>query len=574
MTEIQALDLAGRLKSRMVAKGLLSKDQLRQAAQRAKETKESLGEAIANLGFVTEADLLAFVSGELEIPFLDPREYSPDSGVLELISEEVVRQYHVLPLFKTEDTLTLATADPMNVLALDELQLLAGCKIFPVLSKADHLAEAIEHYYGVWGTGSMEAAITSAVGIMSDGTTPPADDSDSLIRAAQAPPVVRLIDTLISDAVQAKATDIHIEPGREKVQVRYRIDGILGKTASVPKALAPAMVSCIKVITDLDITERRKPQDARMTKNIGRLECDIRVAIVPTIYGEKIVLRLLPSGSAVLTLAGLGLPGAVLRQLEHILKKPEGLLLLVGPTGSGKTTTLSACLQRIPRGEKNVVSIEDPVEYRVEGVNQMQIDLKAGFTFATALRAILRQDPDVILVGEMRDEETASLAVRAAITGHLVLSTLHTNDAASSVARLLDMQVEPYLLASALKGVLSQRLVRAICPKCKEVLPSGDVILEEYGLDPNDHSDLTLYRGAGCSSCGNTGYSGRIAIGEFMPVNSEIVGLIAAKSPSSVIEDAAKRAGLRPIRECGMDKVREGITTLDDVLRVTEDGKA
>jgi type IV pilus assembly protein PilB len=557
----------------MVARGLLTGEQLRQAVDRADEGSVSLGEAIINLGFASEADLMTFISSELEIPFIDPREHSPDPSVLQLIPEDIARLYQVFPLFKTDNTLTVATADALNVLALDDLQLLVKCRISPVLSKADHLLEAIDHHYGVWGVPALQTAIDGAIEGMGGKVLLAEDDAERTARMAKAPPLVQLIDSFISNAVKTRASDIHVEPGREKIRVRYRVDGLLRQIAALPARMALPLVSCIKVLTDMDITERRKPQDARMMRVFGDEQYDIRVSTLPTINGEKVVMRLLPSGPAVPDLEETGLAEPVLRQVERILRKPAGLFLAVGPTGSGKTTTLCACLAKVPRNDKNVLSIEDPVEYQVEGVSQTQIDVKAGITFANTLRTILRQDPDVILVGEMRDEETASLAVRAAITGHLVMSTLHTDDAASTIARLLDMRVEPYLLASALRGVLSQRLIRAICPLCKQALSSEEVILEEYDLNPDDYSGLTFYKGAGCDSCGGIGYSGRIAIGEFMAVNPEIERLIAAKQPSSMIAEIAIRGGMRTIREWGMELVKQGVTTLDEVLRVTEEKK-
>ena len=546
---------------------------MRQAEDHAEKSGISLGEAIIDRGFASEADLMAFVSSELEIPYVDPRKHSPEPAVLQLIPEDVARLYQVFPLSKTNNTLTVATADALNVLALDDLQLLVKCRISPVLSRADQLMEAIDRHYGVWGVAGLQTAIDGAIEGMGGKVFVGEDDAEGTARMAKAPPLVQLIDSFISNAVQIEASDIHIEPGRDKIRVRYRVDGLLRQIAALPIGMALSLVSCIKVMTDLDITERRKPQDARMMRIFGDDRYDIRVSTLPTVHGEKVVMRLLPSGPAVPDLEDTGLAEPVLHQVKRILRRPAGLFLVVGPTGSGKTTTLCACLGKIPRNDRNVISIEDPVEYQVEGVSQTQIDVKVGITFATALRTILRQDPDIILVGEMRDEETASMAVRAAITGHLVMSTLHTDDAASTIARLLDMGVESYLLATALKGVLSQRLVRAICPKCKEALSSNDEILEEYDLNPNDFSGMIFYKGAGCDSCGGTGYRGRIAIAEFMPISFEVERLIAAKRPSSMIAEIAIKEGMRTVREWGLELVKQAVTSLDEVLRVTEERK-
>jgi type IV pilus assembly protein PilB len=470
--------------------------------------------------------------------------YLIDPRVLEAIPEALARKHKVIPLFKLGNTLTVATAYPMNLTALDELRLKSGVTIEPVVATEAEIANALEEYYGAKGHVKelVEGLTQEKVGLK-PGQTP---DLKRLQGLVTEPPVVRLVNLIFSDAIRARASDVHLEPEKEFLKVRFRVDGILHDSTTLPKHLEPAVISRIKIMANLDIAERRKPQDGRLRIGMEGHEVDVRVSVMPSIDGEAVVLRLLDSAGMRIGLESLGMSKELLSKYQELLKRAWGILLVTGPTGSGKTTTLYASLATMNAKERNILTIEDPVEYRLAGVRQIQVNPAVDLTFANGLRSILRQDPDVIMVGEIRDKETAEIAIQAALTGHLVFSTLHTNDAPTAITRLLDMGIEPFLVASSVVGVAAQRLVRVICPECKQP-------------------------GVGCRKCMQTGYKGRIGIFELMVANEELGRMAIAKASTAQLRAYAISKGMKPLREDGMEKVKSGITTQDEVFRVTQE---
>lgn len=553
-----------RVSSLLVKEKLITAEQLGEAQKMSDELGISLGQALVDTAAVSEEDLIAFIARELDIPHIDVSGYAIESEVLKLIPASLARKYMFIPLFKVENTLTVAMADPINVFALDEIRLHANMDISPVLASVDSIRKAIEEYYGT------AESIKQAVEAVGETTfaMPSADISKHKLELITSqPPVIRLVNELILHAINEGASDIHIEPRREFDDLRYRVDGYLHKVSTIPKNMHLAVVSRLKVMADLDITERRVPQDGRIAIEMLGRDVDIRMSTFPTIEGEKVVLRVLDKTRSVTNLSSIGLSDEVLRQVKGLIKRPSGLVLSCGPTGCGKTTTLYTMLDEIRSPDKNIVTLEDPVEYEIQDINQGQINPKAGLTFASGLRTILRQDPDVIMVGEIRDLETAELGIRAVLTGHLVLSTLHTMDAAGATARLIDMGVEPFLVASALMVVIAQRLVRRICPNCKkEYIPSEEMLKLLGVKDPEKH---TFYHGVGCSHCHHLGYKGRTGIFELMPVEDKIRELIMKKAPANDIHQTAVSSGMRTLRDDGLDKVYAGITTLEEVMRET-----
>jgi type IV pilus assembly protein PilB len=453
--------------------------------------------------------------------------------------------------------------DPLNVVALDDIARATGMQIQPVVSTEQDVMRAIERQYG------MSSTIEEAVKNLEPFEEHEASAAQ-MERLAEETPVVKFVATIITQAVHEGASDIHIEPDADLLRVRYRVDGLLREITTAPKGLHGGVLSRVKIMADLDISEKRVPQDGRIQMKVGEREIDLRVATLPTMYGEKVVLRILDKRQSVIKLAELGLAPATYDAVERLVTRPYGLLLVTGPTGSGKTTTLCAALNTINTVARNIVTIEDPVEYQMKLISQVQVNVKAGVTFANGLRSILRQDPDVIMVGEIRDRETAMLAIQAALTGHLVLSTLHTNDAPGAIARLIDIGVEPYLIAPALLGVVGQRLVRKVCPSCRK--PSPPIGFEKvFEGVPLEAKAVTLMMGTGCSGCRQTGYSGRIGIFELLTMNDALRGLIVARSPASQIAAAAMQTGFVPLRLAGLAKAASGVTSLEEVYRVTQD---
>jgi type IV pilus assembly protein PilB len=547
----------------LVDQGLITSAQASQAQAEVAKTGGAIIKVLVRLGFIAPEDLVSFLSTHLSIPSVTLASYLIKPEVLEAVPEAIARKYQAIPVYKIGSTLTVAMVDPLNVRALDEIRVKCRSDVKPAVATEEGIYQAIERYYGTKGTISDIVKAIDQKGL-------PKEDRE----LAEDPPIVKLVNLLVMQAIKANASDIHIEPDKEELRVRIRVDGMLHEIDSPPKHLQSAVISRIKILSNMNIAERRAPQDGRFQVKMENREVDIRVSMIPTIYGEKAVLRLLDTGTVLLGLDEVGLTKDILKAYEGLIRRPNGIVLVTGPTGSGKTTTLYASLNAINSTEKNIVTIEDPVEYHLKLVQQMHVNPKAGLTFATGLRSILRQDPDVIMVGEIRDVETAEIAIQAALTGHLVFSTLHTNDSASAVTRLIDMQVEPFLISSSLEGVIAQRLVRVLCTKCREPYEPAQEVWESLGMgapeEKRPRAKGPFYRAKGCRHCMNTGYHGRIAIFELLIPDQRIRQMIIEKVPSENIKRCAFSNGTMGLRAQGLAKVEEGVTTIDEVLRVTQ----
>ncbi len=546
--------------------GLVSDAQVKEALKIQKETGERLGRILVKQNIITEDNLVTLLSEQLGIPRVNLSDYLIDPEIINLVSEELARRYYLVPLFKVGDVLTVAMSDPSNVFALDEVGFKAECAVEPILATETEIKRVIDQYYGV--VGSIEDVIKSidAKGLGLDDAN---IEAVRLQGIAEEAPVIKLVNLIIMQAIREGASDIHIEPEEDILRTRFRIDGVLSEAATTPKDLQSAIVSRIKIMSELDIAERRIPQDGRFQIKVENRDIDLRVSTFPTVHGENVVMRILDTSSVLFGIEQLGFSAEMLRQFEEIIRKPYGIVLVTGPTGSGKTTTLYASLNTINTIDKNIITVEDPVEYRLKLIRQCQINPKAGLTFATGLRSILRQDPDVIMVGEIRDLETAEIAIQSALTGHLVFSTLHTNDAASTVTRLMDMGVEPFLISSSLTGVVAQRLVRTICDDCKTSYKPPAKALKQLGME--ETQDVTFYKGEGCKKCHNSGYKGRIGLIELLHLNEALRELIVAKASADAIKKTAIEAGMKTMREDGFKKVLNGVTTIEEVLRVTQE---
>lgn len=550
----------------LVKKGMITKEQLEEAKETSKKTGLPFDKVLIKKGIITEENIAAVLSERLNLPFMDLSDYLIDASVIKLVPESLAHKYKLIPLFKIEETLTVAMADPRDINALDQVRLQSKCEVEPVLATETAIKNAIDQYY------SVGAGVEEVIKQMDEVKSKAKDrviSKEELARIAEDAPVIKLVNLIFIQAVKDKASDIHIEPEEKLLRVRYRIDGVLHEGVKPPKSLEAAITSRIKVLAKMDIAEKRKPQDGRIQLKMQGRDIDLRVSSFPTVYGENIVIRLLDKTSVLLGLAELGMRSATLEVYDKLIKRPFGIILVTGPTGCGKTTTLYASLSIINSAEKNIITIEDPVEYQLNMIRQTQINPKAGLTFASGLRSILRQDPDIIMVGEVRDIETAEIAIQAALTGHLVFSTLHTNDAAGALTRLIDMGIEPFLISSSIIGVLAQRLVRVICPKCKEKLIPTEAMLEDLQLKRAD--DIAFYRGKGCPHCRDTGYIGRTGIFELLVINDDIKKLIIAKAPVDEIKKEAMASGMKTLRDDGIEKALAGVTSVEEALRVTQE---
>ncbi|MFQ5480077.1 MAG: type II secretion system ATPase GspE [Thermodesulfobacteriota bacterium] len=552
--------------------GLIDEKILATALEEQARTGEKLGVRLVKLGCVSEQDMLRVLSNQLEIPCITTDNYSKTPPALDIVpSLKFMRFYKAVPIRVRNGILTIASADPLNHLPAEAFAFATGLEVDVVVGSESDILNAIESYYGD-GPVTMEKIIED-IDEKDSANDLDIDDVEQLKDMALEAPVINLVNMLIRNAIERKASDIHIEPYENTIHIRYRVDGIMYDVESMPKRLHPAISSRIKIMAKLNIAERRLPQDGRIKLKLSGKGIDIRVSIIPTLHGESLVMRLLdPDG--VMTLESLGFSKARRDAFSDMINQPHGMVLVTGPTGSGKSTTLYAALSKVDITSKKVITIEDPVEYKLEGLNQIQVKPKIGLTFGNGLRSIVRQDPDVVLVGEIRDTETADIAIHSALTGHMILSTLHTNDAPGAITRLIDMGVEGYLISSSLLGVLAQRLVRVICESCKvEVTPEPEMrrrIADEYRRvkDLND-KDIVTYRGTGCTECSNSGYRGRTGLFELMLVNDEIRHLIVEKSSSDVIRQKAIENGMVTLREDGWKKVLSGKTTVEEVGRVT-----
>ena len=553
----------------LVEEGIITREQLIQAQEEEKRTGLRFRKVVVQMGFIEEEDLGAFLSARLGVPRIELENTLIDPKIIELVPEDLARKYELVPVLKIGNRLTCAMVDPWNVFALDELRVKTDLVIEPAVATEAEIKKALDECYGAKGT--LEEVVQSIdeekLGL--EGGKAP--DLKKLEGIAKEPIVIKLVNLMIMKAVREGASDIHIEPEEEILKARFRLDGVLHDVASLPKHLQSAIISRIKILAKLDIAERRIPQDGRFHMKMDGRTMDFRVSSMPTIYGENLVLRLLDASSGPRTLSQLGFSKEMLVQYEKLISRPHGIILVTGPTGSGKTTTLYASLAKINSVEKNIVTIEDPVEYRLPGVRPTQVNPKIHLTFANGLRSILRQDPDVIMVGEIRDLETAEIAIQAALTGHLVLSTLHTNDAASTFMRLIDMGVEPFLISSSVIGILAQRLVRTICKDCRhEHAPSREA-LEDIGLLDREKGTPKFYQGKGCPKCRNTGYRGRIGIFELLIPDEKVRRLAVSKASVEEIRKQARALGMTTLKEDGINKIRDGFTTIEEVLRATQE---
>jgi type IV pilus assembly protein PilB len=585
----------------MVEKQYISTDQLKQAEDMSKQSNTPIGKLLIELGFANERDVTEAKAQELGLPFVDLTRHAPESAAINVVPENIAKRHNVLPVKKDNEhnTLYVAMADTNNPYAADDLRMVSKCTIKAVLAAPGALEEAIGRHYG--GTSVVGAAADGAASgkggmnpnkgggsvigggaggdmmatikmdIASFGAHGDAamDDDESAEALAEEAPIIRVANTIVQQAIKEGASDIHIEPGTRNLRVRYRVDGVLHEVMTMPKYIQPPLISRFKIMAEMNIAERRIPQDGRIPIRYENKDYDLRVSCLPSMFGEKIVCRILDKNSVLIGLTKLGFSAELQSQIEELIIQPNGMMLSTGPTGSGKTTTQYSILNKLNSIEKNILTIEDPCEYQLSGVTQVQVNKKAGLTFGSALRSFLRQDPDIIMVGEMRDLETAEIAIESALTGHLVLSTLHTNDAPSAVIRMIDMGVEPFLISATIIGVMAQRLGRKICPNCKEPWEVNASDLRRFGFKPeHPEQKVTLMRGTGCESCRQTGYKGRVGIHSLMRVNDEIAELIVRRAPLNDIRDAAKANGMLELREDGLNKVLEGITTPDEVMRV------
>ncbi len=540
--------------------GLVDHDQLTAAVEEQQRLGRSLGRVLVDLGMVTESQLVAALAQQIGLPFVDLNEYPVDGSAVASIAPHVARRHVALPIGYEEGRLVVAMADPANVFAVDDIRSLTGLDVKPVVATKADLLAAIDRFHR-----SDEALDELTHALESN------EEEDSLARVKEIvddAPIVKFVNLLIAQGIADRASDIHIEPGEHDLRVRFRIDGVLHDIMKSPRSIQAGVISRLKIMSDMDIAERRIPQDGRLSVSVGGRKIDLRVATLPCVWGEKVVMRILDNSTALLKLSDLGFQDHNFEIWKECYTKPYGMLLVTGPTGSGKSTTLYATLNLVSRPEVNVITVEDPVEYRIPGINQVQANPKAGLTFAKALRSILRSDPDIVLLGEIRDHETAQIAIEAALTGHLVLSTLHTNDAPSAVNRLIEMGIEPFLVGSALDCVLAQRLARRLCIKCREPYQPSRELLAASRWNWEFDELPTIYRAVGCSTCSKTGYKGRLALHEVMPVNEEIERLAVTRASADAIGSAARNAGMTTLRNDGLQKVLQGFTSIEEILRV------
>jgi len=542
----------------LVDAGLITETQLQQAVE--SQNGKSLSKALVDLGHASEIDIAAILAKTMNLPFVDIANYEINPGAATIISEEFASRYLLLPIDFDDDKMIVAMADPSNIFAVDDLKIVTGYDISVVVCTESDLRSAIGRYARIDKT--VEQVVESVV----------EDDQIASVvgeeKEAEEAPIVKLVNLLITEAVRDSANDIHIEPQENDLRIRYRIDGVLHEVMRAPKQVQPGMTARLKILSGIDIAERRVPQDGRFGLTIDNKAIDFRVATLPTIHGEKVVLRLLEKESIMMSLDDIGFLEEPLRLFKSSFTRPYGAILVTGPTGSGKTTTLYGALNILNVPEKNIITVEDPVEYRLQGVNQVQVNAKAGLTFASGLRSILRNDPDIVMIGEIRDEETARIAIESALTGHLVLSTLHTNDAPSAVTRLTEMGIEPFLTSSAVDCVVGQRLARKLCVHCKEKYIPNEQILKEIGLDPEKDKIPELYRAKGCSKCNETGYKGRIGVFEVMVVSEAIERLTVERATSDDLLKVAIEEGMKTLRQDGLEKALKGITSIEEIMRV------
>lgn len=560
--------MSSRVGELLVKTGLVTPDQLTQALDAQKATGGFLGSHLAKLGFLSEEDLLQTLSQQYGVPVIELVDVQFDAAMIQLIPQNLAQKHGLVPVVQKERTLTVAMADPTNIVALNDIKFITGLDIQVAIATESSVKAAQERCYET--NVSYESIISDLDEDVEVVDTADSVDVAELERATEDAPVVKLVNAILTDAIKKNASDIHIEPYEKSFRVRFRIDGVLYEIMKPPPKLKNAITSRIKIMADLDIAERRLPQDGRIKLKLGNnREMDYRVNVLPTLFGEKVVLRLLDKSNLQLDMTKLGFEAAQLRDFLDAISKPHGMVLVTGPTGSGKTTTLYSALAELNKTTTNISTAEDPVEFNLGGINQAQMHDEIGFNFAAALRAFLRQDPDVIMVGEVRDYETAEIAIKASLTGHLVLSTLHTNDAPATINRLLNMGVEPFLVASSINLILAQRLARRVCHECVEDVQVNPEILVNVGMPAAEAKVAKLKQGKGCTRCAGTGYKGRIALYEVMPMREELRQFVLNGASTAEIKREAIRLGMMTLRASGLTRLKEGVTTVEEVLRVT-----
>lgn len=555
-----------RLGDVLVNSGVITAEQLQKGLELQKGSGRKLGETLVDEGITTEENIAKALSSQLGYEMVDLQDVSIDEEILNLVPPNILKKHKMIPFEYSKmgmNVLRVAMSDPMNMAAMDDINIITNLQVEPVVATPRDVMLALDRYYG-------QAEVNSALEeYVKEKTSQMAEQEDIYSDDINNSPIVQLVKTMIEQAVRQRASDIHIEPMEKQVRVRYRIDGALYEKASYNISLLPALVARVKIIGGMDISEKRKPQDGRITQVVDRREFDIRVSILPTVYGEKIVMRLTSKNALSREKSQLGLKPHDLQKFDHILKNPHGILLVTGPTGSGKSTTLYTALSELNKEDVNIITVEDPVEANIDGINQVQVNNKADLTFASALRSILRQDPDIIMIGEIRDQETASIAVQASITGHLVVSTLHTNSAASTITRLVDMGIEPYLIADSTVGVIAQRLVRRLCPDCKRAKKADAEDLEMLMRKPEE--DLTIYEPCGCAKCDGTGFRGRIGVYEIMEVTPQLKHIISKGGEVEAIKAQALKDGMHTLRMSATELVLDGTTSVQEMMRVSFD---
>lgn len=555
-----------RLGDVLVQNGVITQEDLQRGLERQKGSGRKLGETLVDEGITTEENIAKALSNQFHYDMVDLSNIEIPQEILELVPANVLKKHRAIPFEYSPDNmnvLRVAMADPMDIGAMDDINIITNLQVEPVVATTGSVMLAIDRYYG-------QAEVNSALEEYTrEKESQMIEQEDMYSEDVNNSPIVQLVKGMIDQAVRQRASDIHIEPMEKQVRIRYRIDGALYEKSVYSIRLLPAIVARIKIIGGMDISEKRKPQDGRITQVVDRKEFDIRVSILPTVYGEKIVMRLTSKNALTREKSQLGLKPEELKKFDHILRHPHGILLVTGPTGSGKSTTLYTALSELNKEDVNIITVEDPVEANIDGINQVQVNNKANLTFASALRSILRQDPDIIMIGEIRDQETASIAVQASITGHLVVSTLHTNSAASTITRLADMGIEPYLIADATIGVIAQRLVRRLCPECKRQKKADAEELEMLQLEPD--ADVTIYEPCGCSRCEGTGFKGRIGVYEIMEVTQPLKTIISKGGTAEDIKNRALEEGMNTLRMSATKYVLEGITSVQEMMRVSFD---
>jgi type IV pilus assembly protein PilB len=564
--------MAIKLGQLLVNNNIIQEEQLEEALELQKKEGGRLGSNLIKLGFLTDETLVEFLSEQYGVPAVSLSHEDVEASITKLVPYDIAYKYQIFPVSRSGATLTIAMTDPSNVFAIDDIKFMTGYEVKPVIASETGIKEAITKHYEQ--SDALQTVVDSMAGLDGEGLDLIHDeeedvDESDLKNASEEAPVVKLVNLVLGEAILRGASDIHMEPYEKTYRIRYRVDGVLYDVMQPPSRLKAALSSRIKIMSELDIAERRVPQDGRIKLKIKDKAVDLRVSTLPTLFGEKIVMRILDQSSLTLDLTKLGFEEKALNDFQEAINSPFGMVLVTGPTGSGKTTTLYSALSTINSGDVNIMTAEDPVEYNLLGINQVHVKEDIGLTFAAALRSFLRQDPDIVMVGEIRDFETAEIAVKAALTGHLVLSTLHTNDAPSTISRLLNMGIEPFLISAAVVLILAQRLARKICEECKEIEDVPESTLRDTGFSEEEVATVKCYKGTGCTACGGTGYKGRIALYEVMTVKDEMKESILKGASTMELKKEAIKLGMRTLRMAGLVKIKEGVTTLDEVLRVT-----